>query len=91
MKILNLILFTFLILTTFTKKKSKKSKKSKKEEKFEPVDYKPQHITWEHYCDECKKTVEEVLRRSRGKKTESDIIEVLQDMCDPEKYREHRN
>jgi hypothetical protein len=86
---MKIVLFSlFFIILGYTQSK-KKAKKQIPE--FDPLIYKPEHFTYEYWCDICKSTLKEITKRTYGKKSESDIIQVLEDLCDREIYKSDSN
>jgi hypothetical protein len=77
------ILLILLCITNFTFSKKKK----KDIQESYPLDFKPEHYTYEYWCDICKETIKEISKRSEGKRKESDIIEVLENFCDRDIYK----
>lgn len=83
-----LILFLFVTFVDLRKKKKEvKAKKPKKTKK----DLIPPHISEHLYCDACIAIVTEAQKKLFGKKSESDIVEVIENICDPELYYTYSN
>ena len=83
--LLSLILsFTIINTALAREKKKKKDKKNKKEEN--PISKRPDSVKPELYCDACQAIIKEATKELRGKKKESDVMDYLDRVCDPEKY-----
>lgn len=68
---------------------SKKKKKQKKEE--DPLNKRPSKIQPELYCDSCIAIIKEATKKLYNKKSESEVFDVLDDICNPELYYTYRN
>ncbi len=89
MKIYFLLFITLFVLWSVeSRKKKKKPKEPKKPEN--PLDRRPSNVKPELYCDACIAMVKESVKELRGKKKESDVTEVVDDVCNPEKYYTYR-
>lgn len=90
MKIVIFSLLVFLVSIHFVllRKKKKKAKPAKKPQ--DPLSRKPEKIQPELYCDACIAMIKETTKELRGKKKESDVIEALESVCNPEKYYTYR-
>jgi hypothetical protein len=64
--------------------KKKKGKAKKKQDN--PLDRRPNRISPELYCDACLAIIKEGAKELRGKKKESDVYDILDDICKPERY-----
>lgn len=87
--IFSILILVILFISTIEKKKTKKTKKAATES--DPLDRRPSKIKPELYCDSCLAMVKESVRELRGKKKESDVVDVVDTICDPEKYKSYRN
>ena len=86
---IDIILFVFvLFVLADTKRKKKKAREEKKED---PLDRRPSGVTKEHYCDSCMALLTEGAKELRGKKKESDVYDIMDNLCNPEKYYTYRN
>ena len=89
---ISLLLEIFLIIIAITlvstRKKKKKPKADKKPQ--DPLDKRPSNIKPELYCDACIAMVTESVKELRGKKKQSDVVEVVEEVCNPEKYYTYR-
>jgi cytochrome c-type biogenesis protein CcmH/NrfF len=86
---IELILFIFVLFTFIDSKRRKK--KTKTEEKQEdPLDRRPEKVTKELYCDACQAIIKESIKELRGKKKESDVYDIMDNLCNPEKYYTYR-
>ncbi len=85
MKILLCCLLLFLI-TLFIESKKKKKKKTTKIYPDNPKDRRPEKVKPELYCDACQAMVKEAIKALYGKKKETDVVDILSDVCNPEKY-----
>lgn len=85
--------FTFIAIAVFTilasLTNSKKKKKQKKEE--DPLNKRPMKVNPELYCDSCIAIVKEATKKLYNKKSESEVIDALEDICNPEYYYTYRN
>jgi hypothetical protein len=86
--VLVLLIATILVVFVENRKKKKKAKQPKKPEN--PLDRRPDKIKPELYCDACIAMVKETVKELRGKKKESDVIAIIENVCDPEKYYTYR-
>ena len=75
----------FLINLSEARRKRKKEKKPKKEPK-NPLEKRPEKIKPELYCDACQAIIKEAVKELRGKKKESDVMDYMDSVCQPEKY-----
>ena len=87
MKILVFLIFALVFLVE-SRKKKKKAKQPKIAQN--PLDKRPSKIKPELYCDSCIAMVKESVKELRGKKKESDVIDVVENVCDPERYYSYR-
>lgn len=86
-KLILLLSIIFIISTFLVECKKKKKKTSKTEAKPEnPKDRRPDKVKPELYCDACQAMVKEAIKALFGKKKETDVIDILGDVCNPEKY-----
>jgi hypothetical protein len=88
MKISLLLLICIIISLVETRKKKKKAKAQPKPQ--DPLDKRPSNIKPELYCDACIAMVKESVKELRGKKKESDVLDVVGEVCNPEKYYTYR-
>jgi hypothetical protein len=89
MKFFLLIFLLYVILIQVeNRKKKKKAKEPKKPEN--PLDKRPNKIKPELYCDACIAMVKETIKELRGKKKETDVVDLVDDVCNPEKYYSYR-
>ena len=86
---IEIILFIFALFY-LTDAKRKKKKKAKVEKVEDPRDRKPSHISNELYCDSCIAIIKEAAKELRGKKKESDVHDIIDELCRPEKYNTYR-
>lgn len=68
---------------------SKKKKKQKKQEE-DPLNRRPLKVKPELYCDSCIAIVKEATKKLYNKKSESEVFDVLEDICNPEYYYTYR-
>jgi hypothetical protein len=80
--------FIFTISLVESRKKKKKARQPKKPQN--PLDKRPDKVKPELWCDSCIAMVKETIKELRGKKKESDVIDVVTDICNPEKYYTYR-
>jgi hypothetical protein len=82
-----LIIFTiFLISISIFEAKKKRKRRTNTEKKTDPKLLKPNAITSELWCDTCNAIVRETHKLLRGKKSEGDVYEITEDVCNPERY-----
>jgi len=81
-----LVLFVLFVLADAGRKK----KKAKQQKVEDPLDRRPSGITKEHYCDSCTALLIEGAKELRGKKKESDVYDIMDNLCNPEKYYTYR-
>lgn len=81
-------LFCILIILSinFTVEVRKRKKQPKQQKVENPKDKKPDSMKPELYCDACIAIIKEATKELRGKKKESDVIDYLAEVCNPEKY-----
>ena len=89
MKRLFLLAFVFVLLSIIDSRKKKKKQKAPKQPE-NPLDRRPSKVKPELYCDACIAMVKESVKELRGKKKESDVVEVVESVCNPEKYYTYR-
>ena len=87
--LLPICLIILLLNLVDSRKRKKKQKEPKKVEN--PLDRRPSNVKPELYCDACIAMVKESVKELRGKKKESDVLEVVESVCNPEKYYTYRN
>ena len=83
MKFLKFLLFTITLISIVFSKKKKKQKEQKKES---PLDRRPNSVSPELFCDACIAIIKESTKLLFNKKKESDVTEVLEEICDPKLY-----
>jgi hypothetical protein len=69
---------------------SKKKKKAQPEE-FNPLNLKPNEYTYEYWCDICKNSADTIAKKVSGKYTESYVIPLIDDVCNPGTYIKESN
>ena len=84
MKILTFALILISLISITISKKKKKQKKEKKPEN--PLDRRPQSTSPELFCDACQAIIQEATKQLYNKKKESDVVDVLEYICNPEYY-----
>ena len=89
MKRLIILAFVLVLLSLNDCRKKKKKQKAQKAPE-NPLDRRPSKVKPELYCDACIAMVQESVKELRGKKKESDVIGVVEDVCNPEKYYTYR-
>lgn len=75
-----------LILLSFTEQQRKRKKTKKQKKEINPIDLRPETVSKELWCDICIAIIKEATKELRRKKKESDVIEYLTEVCNPEKY-----
>ena len=90
MKISLLLLVSIILMSLADSRKKKKKQKAQKKAE-DPLDRRPTKTNPELYCDSCMAMVTESIKELRGKKKESDVITVVENVCDPERYYTYRN
>lgn len=81
-----IVLFALLQLTIERKRKRKKEPKAKKDPKAK----RPEKVSPELFCDSCKAVLLEAMNELRGKKKESDVLDLMPNICNSEKYNIYR-
>lgn len=89
MKRLLLLAFVFVLLS-FNESRKKKKKQRAPKQPENPLDRRPSKIKPELYCDACIAMIRESVKELRGKKKQSDVVSVVEDICNPEKYYTYR-
>ncbi len=89
MKRLIILAFVFVLLSLAESRKKKKKQKAQKAPE-NPLDRRPTKVKPELYCDACIAMVKESVKELRGKKKESDVVGVVEEVCNPEKYYTYR-
>lgn len=79
------ILIIFIALNSVESRRKKKQPKEPKQKK-NPLDKRPDKIAPELYCDACQAIIKEAVKELRGKKKESDVMDYMETVCNPEKY-----
>lgn len=81
-----LLLFILIALldSPVEAKKRKKGKKKAASSKSSPK--KPEGTSPELYCNVCQAIVKEQLKKLKHRKSETDVIDSLSDVCDPKYY-----
>ena len=69
----------------------KKKKKQKKPKKENPIDRRPESTSPELFCDACIAVVKESTKLLFNKKKETDVVDVLEEICNPELYYSYSN
>lgn len=82
---LKVALIVVLLLVCLTDERKKKKKPTEKKTS-NPLDKRPDSVKPELYCDACQAILKEAMKELRGKKKESDVIDYMTTVCDPEKY-----
>lgn len=91
MKKFIVLLFLALIVFVIVESRKKTKKNNKKAEVPEdPLNRRPDGISKELYCDACQAMIKEGTKELRGKKSESEVFDMLDNVCDPEKYNVYR-
>jgi hypothetical protein len=85
-----LTLLIAIVLFVFTENRKKKKKPKEPEKPENPLDKRPSSIKPELYCDVCIAMIKETVRKLRGKKKESDVVDAADEICDPERYYTYR-
>lgn len=83
-------LLLFLVVSLIQTRKKKKKKTKVENKPIDPKDKRPSNISPELFCDACLAIVKEAAKELRGKKKESDVLEVLENACDSERYYTYR-
>jgi hypothetical protein len=83
--LLSLVLILLIVNLTEQRRKTK-SKEKKPKKKENPLDKRPEKVKPELYCDACQAIIKEATKELRGKKKESDVMDYLDHVCNPEKY-----
>jgi hypothetical protein len=86
----SLFLVAFVIVLVALCENRKKMKKAKApQQPLSPFDKRPSNLKAEIYCDACIVMVKETVRELRRKKTQSDLVDVVGDVCNTEKYNSY--
>jgi hypothetical protein len=80
------IFICLLILISITEQQRKRKKQKKEKKTEDPLRRRPESVKPELYCDACIAIIKEATKELRGKKKESDVIDYMTDICNPEKY-----
>jgi hypothetical protein len=78
---LSIIVILLCLIHLSDEKKKKRKKKSK-----DPLNKRPSSVSAELFCDACQAVLKETMKELRGKKRESDVIDAMTNICNPEKY-----
>jgi hypothetical protein len=89
MKVLAVFILSIIFINLIESRKKKKKPKAPKQPS-NPLDRRPSNVKPELYCDACQAMVIETIKELRGKKKESDVINVIDSVCDQEKYYTYR-
>ena len=84
-----IILFIFVLIAFVDARKKKKKQKEQRVE--DPLNRRPSNISAELYCDSCQAIIKEAVKELRGKKKESDVYDIMDNVCNPEKFYTYRN
>jgi hypothetical protein len=76
-----------LFITVDNRKKKKRAKEDKVED---PKERRPEKVKPELYCDACQAIVKEAVKRLRGKKKESDVVDLMENICSQDHYYSYR-
>ena len=90
MRKLFLIIFAFITLINIIENRKKKKKPQQPKKEIDPIEKRPSNIKPELYCDSCIAMVQETIKELRGKKKESDVLDIIENVCDPERYYTYR-
>lgn len=85
-----IIIFVFVVVILFQLTIEKKKKKSKNRKTRDPKSRRPEKISAELFCDSCQAILTEAMKELRGKKKESDVLDIMTNICNPEKYNVYR-
>jgi len=89
MKFIIIISILIFVINITICEETDKTDKTDKTDEFDPINEvplskrRPSHITEKHYCETCLYILGTVLKELHGKKTETDIIDVLEKMFNP--------
>ena len=91
MKKFTLLLSIFLIILlvsiiTLVESRKKKKRKAPEAKPLDPKLKRPERIRAELYCDACQALVKESVKLLFGKRSEADVMTVMENVCDPERY-----
>lgn len=87
------IFFTFIVLfvSLYVDAKRRKKREHKKSSDVDPKQLKPSKTTPELWCDTCNAIVHETHKLLRGKRTEADVYDITDDVCNPLRYYTYSN
>jgi hypothetical protein len=88
--LITIFIISILVLIVESRKKKKKSAGTNKTEPS-PKERRPTEVSAELFCDACIAIIKEATKELRGKKKESDILDIWDEVCHPEKYNTYRN
>lgn len=91
MLIKRLGLLTFFIGSILVSLVELKKKKKQKKGEEDPLNRRPSKINPELYCDSCIAIIKEATKKLFNKKSESEVFDALDNICDPELYYTYRN
>ncbi len=85
-----LLLAFVLVLVSLVESRKKKKKQKAPKQPENPLDRRPTKVKPELYCDACIAMVKESVKELRGKKKQSDVVDVIEDVCNAEKFYTYR-
>ena len=84
MKLLKFLLISIIFISIVLSKKKKNKKQNN--EKENPLDRRPKGTEPALFCDACIAIIKESTKLLYNKKKESDVVDVLEEICNPELY-----
>lgn len=85
-----LLVFILIVLVLVKLSTEKKNKNSKNRKPKDPKSRRPEKVSAELFCDSCQAILIEAMKKLRGKKKESDILDIMSDVCQQDKYNVYR-
>ena len=86
---IQLLSLALILLLSFSSVENKKKKKQKKV--VNPLDRRPQTVKPELYCDACIAIVKESTKKLYNKKSETEVFDAIENICNPENFYIYRN
>jgi hypothetical protein len=85
------LIYIFIVINLICVELRKKKKRKVYKRPADPRDRHPKMIEPELYCDSCKAVLKESINNLYGKTKESDVLKMLDDICNPDYYKSYSN